>query len=166
MIERRIKTLACIAGACLVLAACVKSGSTPAVVIYPNISGDYSGTMQDSVLGAGSVSGTLAQHGNAAGGTLADVTGATTTNLAMSLSVSATKAVSGTFETFDTSGSLCTFSTTGTYANNGSSSATITGTYTAITNCSGEAGSYTLNQQCTNTATSIERRRSGFPPAC
>ncbi|HZZ64486.1 MAG TPA: hypothetical protein VFE17_03235, partial [Candidatus Baltobacteraceae bacterium] len=57
-------------------------------------------------------------------------------------------------------GATCTFSTTGNY-NTGSQQ--ITGSYSAVTGCSGQTGTYTLNQQCTDTVTSLERRTMGVP---
>jgi hypothetical protein len=83
-----------------------------------------------------------------------------------SLSVSSTNAVSGAIVIDYPSGTTCTFSTTGTYTNNGTSSAVLTGSYTAVTNCTGATGSYTLNQQCTDTVTTAERRRFTFPIKC
>lgn len=64
------------------------------------------------------------------------------------------------------SGTTCTFKITGTYANNGTTSAVLSGSYTAVTNCTGDTGTFTLTQQCTDTVTSGERRVNVFPVAC
>jgi hypothetical protein len=81
------------------------------------------------------------------------------------LTVSSTSTVSGAIVIDYPSGTTCTYSTTGTYSNNGTA-AVLSGSYTAVTNCTGDSGSYTLNQQCTDTVTSAERRRLTIPPKC
>jgi hypothetical protein len=83
----------------------------------------------------------------------------------MSLTLSNANSVSGSIVVDYANGTTCTDSTTGTYSNNGSSTAVLSGTYTAVTNCTGDTGSYTLNQQCTDTITSIDRRFT-YPPKC
>jgi hypothetical protein len=132
-----------------------------------NISGDYAGTMDDKQSGSGAVTATLAQHGSSAGGAITDaLTGGGTITAQMSLSISSSNALNGAIVVDYSDGTTCTFSTTGTYTNNGTTTAQITGSYTAVTNCSGDTGTYTLNQQCVDTVTSVDRRTMGFPATC
>ena len=142
------------------LAACnsTSSNSTPNTI--SNISGDYTGTVQDSISGTLPATATLSQHGSAAGGVLTTTSGAVALNSAITLVVTTSNAVSGTIVQDLPGGTTCTFSTTGNY-NTGSQQ--ITGSYSAVTGCSGESGTYTLNQQCTDTVTSVERRAMGVP---
>ncbi len=121
--------------------------------------------MTDSVGGAGTATGTLAQHGSTAGGALTDVETGATVTAQLSLTINSANALSGAMVIDYPGGATCTFKTTGTYSNNGSSSATITGSYTAVTNCTGQTGTFALNQQCVDTVTSA-RRRMSYPPQC
>lgn len=149
------RALAAALAASLMLAAC-KGSSTPAAPVYSNISGDYSGTMQDTQLGSGTVAGTLAQHGNSAGGQMTETTSGGAQNFQFSLAVDTSNNLTGAMVIDESSGTTCTFSTTGTYD---PSSNSITGTYSAVTNCSGDSGTYTLAQQCYDTVTSKGKRR-------
>jgi hypothetical protein len=158
----RISRIALAAAAAVALAACSKS-ATPSVVTYANISGDYSGSITSGG-STTSVTGTLAQHGNAAGGNITSATSPAQT-ASLSLVISTANALSGTIQSYDSTGSLCTFSTTGTYANNGVT-ASISGSYTAVTNCSGQSGTYALTQLCTDTVTNVYRRPMTVPGAC
>jgi hypothetical protein len=60
-------------------------------------------------------------------------------------------------------GTTCTFSTTGTY---NSATAVLSGSYSAVTNCTGDTGTYSLTQQCTDTVTSGRRRDGTGVVAC
>lgn len=161
---------ALIAAALIALTACNSSStpspsptSTPQVA---NISGDYTGTMNDAQSGNGTVTATLAQHGANAGGTITDTLSGGTLTAQVSLAIATTNALSGAMVIDYPNGTTCTFSTTGTYSNNGTTTAQITGSYSAVTNCAGDTGTYTLTQQCVDTVTSSERRIMGFPAAC
>jgi hypothetical protein len=156
--------------AAIALASCNNSStpspnptSTPNIA---NISGDYTGTTQDTKGGAGTATATLTQTGSSAGGaiTITQTSGALTAQIA--LTISSSNAVKGSMVIDYPDGTTCTFSTTGTYTNNGTNSAVLSGSYTAVTNCAGDTGTYTLNQQCTDTVTSGERRIDSFPVAC
>lgn len=164
----RISAAALAMTAALALAGCNSSSTPAANASTANISGDYAGTMQDAQSGNGTVTATLAQHGSNAGGTIDDTISGGTLTAQISLSIAPSNAVTGTM-VIDYppagTGPVCTFKTTGTYANNGSS-ATLSGTYTAVTNCSGDSGSYTLTQQCTDTVASEQRRVMTFPAKC
>lgn len=161
MLISRTHTLAVIAA--LALAACNSSNSGPFVSPSPtpsptpspaNLSGDYSGTIQDSANGSGTVTGTLAQHGTSAGGPLTIASASGTTTAAVSLAIAANNALSGAIVIDYPSGTTCTFSTAGSY---NSTTNVITGTYSAVTNCSGQSGTYSLTQQCSDTVTSRRR---------
>ena len=164
------KHTALVLGALIALAGCNSStNSTPSPSPSPqisNVSGDYSGTMTDSVGGNGAVTATFAQHGASAGGALTDAETSATIVAQTVLTVTSSNSVSGAMVVDFANGMTCTFSTTGTYSNNGSSSAQIAGSYTAVTNCPGETGTFTLTQQCTATITSVDRRTMTYPPAC
>ncbi|HEY5341733.1 MAG TPA: hypothetical protein VIK27_11960, partial [Candidatus Aquilonibacter sp.] len=62
-----------------------------------------------------------------------------------------------------TNGTTCTFSTTGTYD---TSTNVLAGSYTAVTNCTNDSGTYSLTQQCTDTITNGERRDVGGITSC
>lgn len=146
-------------GAMLALAACNGggSGSTPAAV--PNISGDYIGTLQDAQAGSGNAAGTLAQHGGSAGGSISAALPAGSQAYQLSLSVTASNAFTGSIVIDKLDGTTCTFRTNGSYD---PAANVISGAYTAVTNCSGDTGTYTLTQECLDTVTSEKRRPMGL----
>ena len=55
-------------------------------------------------------------------------------------------------------GTTCTFSTSGNY---NPATAVLSGSYSAVTNCAGDSGTYSLTQQCTDTITSVRHRDTG-----
>lgn len=150
----------------LMLSGCNGGGTTPSPSASPaNISGDYVGSMQDAQSGSGAATATLAQHGSAAGGAItAQLAGANVT-AQISLAITPANALSGAMVVDYADGTTCTFSTSGNYTNNGSA-AIISGSYTAVTNCAGDTGTYVLNQQCVDTIASADRRIMSFPPKC
>jgi hypothetical protein len=170
MMRVHSKLLATLGACAVVLAAC--GGGTTSTPATPtpspsisNISGDYTGTMQDAQSGSGSATATLAQNGNNAGGAMTStLTGATLTPQ-ISLTIDSSNNLKGAMVIDYPNGNTCTFTTSGTYANNGTSSAIINATYTAVTGCTGDTGSYVLNQQCTDTVTA-ERKAMAFPVKC
>ena len=149
--------------ASLALAACNGSTAAPAVTPSPaNISGDYSGTMQDAQSGSGTATATLAQHGATAGGAITAALAKATLSAQISLTITSSNAVSGTMVIdYPNSGPTCTFSTTGTYS---ATTNVLSGSYTAVTNCTGDTGTYSLTQQCTDTVTSVHREITGVAP--
>lgn len=162
MLISRYPTLAVIAA--FVLAACNSSNNGPFVSPSPspspapspaNLSGDYSGTIQDSANGSGSVAGTLAQQGTNAGGPLTITSASGAVTAAVSFAIASSNALSGAIVIDYPSGSTCTFSTAGSYD---STTNVITGTYSAVTNCSGQSGTYSLTQQCSDTVTAHRRK--------
>jgi len=144
----------------LAVAGCTtKSSPAPGLV---TISGEYSGTAQDSVAGAQTVTTTLAQHGSSVGGTLTLTTAGVPNTEAVAWTLTTAKGLSGT-GTETVGAATCTFAMTGTYS---ASTNQITGTYSAVTGCAGTTGSYALTQQCTDPATSDKRRALGIISPC
>lgn len=138
--------------------------SAPVPQRLSNISGDYVGTVQDSQGGTGNAKATLAQHNANAGGAVKDKESGVTLNVDVSLTVTSSNSTSGAL-VIDfppvRSGPVCTFSTTGAYD---PSTGVLSGTYTAVTGCSGDTGTYTLTQQCHDTViTSVLPRRENNP---
>lgn len=161
--HRRVFPSALALVGCIGLAACNGSTSSPVTPqTGSNISGDYSGTMNDAQGGSGSATATLAQHGTTAGGAITATEGASTVTAQVSLGIDSSNAFTGAMIIDYTSGATCTFKTSGTY-NTGTY--TLNGSYTAVTGCSGDTGTYALSQQCTDTVTSSERRPQLAPPA-
>ena len=93
--RRALRSLIAVTIVCLGVAACTSSSSLTAVPPTSNLSGDYSGTMQDTQNGAGTATATLAQHGVAVGGAISDQVTAGTLTADVSLTVTASNAVSG-----------------------------------------------------------------------
>ena len=147
------------------LAGCSSGSVAPPASPQPsNISGDYSGTVQDAQGGSGTATATLAQTGFTAGGAIAVKETAQTISAQISLTLTTSNAVSGSMVIDYANGTTCTFSTSGTY---NTSTNVLSGSYAAVTNCAGDSGTYSLTQQCTDTITSIERRRmTGGVTAC
>jgi hypothetical protein len=161
MMQRAYLIAAALAMAnCIGLAGCNSSTSTIIQAPVSNISGDYSGTMDDAAVGAGNATATLAQHGSAAGGAITDVEGGGTITAQLSVTISSTNAVSGAMVVDYGGGTTCTFSTTGTYD---PSTSVLNGSYTAVTNCSGDTGTFMLTQSCHDTITGSEVRTLGTP---
>jgi len=144
----------------LAVAGCAaKSSPAPGLV---QVSGEYTGTAQDSVAGAQTVATTLAQHGSSVGGTLTLTAGGVSNTEAVAWTLTTQKGLSGT-GTETVGAATCTFAMTGAYD---TTTNEINGTYSAVTGCAGTTGSYTLTQQCTDPATAERRRPAGFIAAC
>lgn len=167
MNKRRLQTFALLCVSSLIFTGC-NSGSNNTASPTPtpsNISGDYTGTMTDAQSGTGSATATLAQNGTTAGGAItASLTSAAVT-AQIALNISPSNALTGAMVIDFANGTTCTFSTTGTYTNNGTAAA-INGAYTAVSNCSGDTGTFVLNQQCTDSISGFDRRVRSFPPKC
>lgn len=155
--------LASLAASALALAGCGGTTSTVTTpVVLSNVTGDYTGTLQDRTAGTMAAAATLSEHGSAVGGVLAlGPTGSTSIALAMTLDTSNGLTGAGTM---DTSTVACTFTVTATYA---PSANTLTGTYTPVGTCPGFAGgTYSLAQQCMNAPSSARRSPKGLLPHC
>lgn len=146
----------------LVFAACNSSNTpSPTPTTQPaNISGDYAGTMNDAQGGSGAATATLAQHGSSAGGSITGTETSGTITAQISLAITSSNAVSGAMVVDYPNGSTCSFSTSGTYD---AATSVLSGSYTAVTGCTGDTGTYSLTQQCTDTITSIDRRPMTTP---
>jgi len=110
-----------------------------------NVSGQYAGTVKDSVYGSGKAIGGLAQYRNAAGGVL------TTTYASKTITLSRVFSLSGTSLTGTASGTAgklsCVFDESATYE---PSTHRLTGSYRSFHNCGGvtEKGTFDLKQRC------------------
>ncbi len=88
------------------------------------------------------------------------IAGTPATNAQIALAIASDNSLSGAIVIDYPSGTTCTFSTSGTY---NTTTSVITGSYSAVTNCSGQSGTYSLTQQCTDTVTNAVRRRMTTP---
>ncbi len=146
------------------LAGCSSGSVAPSAPPQPtNISGDYSGTMQDAQGGSGTATATLAQTGFNAGGAITVKETAQTVSAQISLALTSSNAVSGSMVIDFANGTTCTYSTSGTY---NTTTAVLSGSYTAVTNCAGDTGTYSLTQQCTDSVTSVRHRDTTGLVAC
>ncbi len=147
--------------AALSLSAC--GNQTVTLASAPlDLAGQYTGTASDSVFGSANASTTLAESGNTLSGTIALVS--TTSNATLSQSVSWTIGSGYTISgTATVAGSQCSFSSTGVYD---TSTNVLSGKYTAVSGCSGETGTFSLTQQCTNPIDNAFRRRLARPTSC
>jgi|ERR1022692_1179835 len=131
-----------------------------------NISGDYAGIVQDAQGGTGNAKATLAQHGANAGGAVKDHVSNEIIPVDVSLTITAQNSTSGAlvidFPPAKT-GPVCTFSTTGTYD---PTTDVLSGSYTAVTGCTGDTGTYTLTQACHDTVISAALPRRENNPHC
>jgi hypothetical protein len=147
-------TLSLTLGACI-FAACGATGSTPSAAIQTsslqirgdallrNLSGQYVGTIEDSLGGKGTVGASLAQYKSAIGGRLKVklAKDSHTDLLAFALSSPATL----TGNLIYAGSAACTLRTTGKYD---AATHRLTGSYRAVHGCSGETGTFSMEQQC------------------
>lgn len=119
--------------------------------------------MQDAQGGSGTASATLAQTGFNAGGTVTVKETAQTVSAQISLALTSSNAVSGSMVIDFANGTTCTYSTSGTY---NTATAVLSGSYTAVTNCAGDTGTYSLTQQCTDTITGVRHRDTSAVTLC
>lgn len=152
---------------CLFLAACSSATTMTPSPKPPNISGDYTGTMQDTLSGKATAAGTLAQQGSNAGGSITETfSNNTTLTPQMTITVNSSNGFSGAIVIDYPNGNTCTFATTGAYSSNGTGTPTLSGSYSAVTGCGGDTGTFALNQQCIDTVTSSARRPMALPAQC
>lgn len=164
MIRARGTAAAILAAAALALSGCDNgtSSAPPAATALTNIAGEYTGTVQDSTLGAQTASTTLAEHGSSIGGALTIASGASSATWAIAWTLTTANTVSGS-GSVSVNGPTCTFAMSGSY---NPTSGQITGTYQAVSGCSGRTGSFTLNQQCSNPTAAARRRTMGVTQLC
>jgi hypothetical protein len=143
----------------LALAACAGSGGAPpsatalaapgivaaGAATMPNVSGQYAGTVKDSVYGTGKASGDLAQYRSAAGGSLLTTYGSRTTTTSGAFTISGTS-LRGTGAASVGTVS-CVFDERATYD---PSTHRLSGSYHSFHLCGGvtETGTFDLKQQC------------------
>jgi hypothetical protein len=147
--------------AALSLSAC--GGQSVTLASAPlDLAGQYTGTATDSVFGSANASTTLTESGTTLTGTIALTS--TTSNATLSQLVSWTVASGYTISgTANVAGSQCSFSSTGVYD---TSTNVLSGKYSAVSGCSGETGTFSLTQQCTNPVSDALRRRLARPASC
>jgi len=118
-----------------VLASCTQ-GSSPATT-FPALYGNYSGTLSDAVHGTVPITAALQQSGPSVGGTIVQ---AAIPNLTGGVSwrVSLSGAVTGTI-VLTSAGLTCAFNTSAQV-----SGTTVSGSYTPLSGCAGESGSFQL----------------------
>jgi len=137
-------------------AACGGNGGGPAGASIPNaaaaagdgamsrdVSGEFFGTVNDSVFGAGRASAEVSQFQKAAGGILTFTYGSTAFITPAAFVVNGTKLTGTSNFSISASSGICTFSEAATYENG-----RLKGSYQAVTGCSGDHGSYTMKQKC------------------
>ncbi len=143
---------------CMALAACHGRGGggtpnpTPSI---PNLSGNYTGTATDSANGTGSVKGTFAQHGSAIGGPMTITYSTVAVNGSFALVVDSTGTLSGSMVQ-NLPAATCTFSVSGSYD---TTSNQLAASYDAVSGCTDQSGTLTLQQQCFDPTTSLHRRK-------
>jgi hypothetical protein len=125
-----------------------------------NLSGQYSGTVKDSVHGKGKASASLSRYKAALGGVLSVVGSSATADIAWTESGTT---VAGTSVIVAPSG-YCTFAMTSTY---NATSFTLKGSYHAVHGCTGETGEYALKHKCVYESGSDEDvRPDNGPKGC
>ena len=164
MMRARGWAIALLAAGAVAVSGCDNGTTTaaPVATALTDIAGEYTGTVQDSALGAQTAATTLAEHGASIGGALTLTSGASTSTWAIAWTLTTANAVSGS-GSVSVNGPTCTFAMTGTY---NPANGQITGTYQAVNGCSGRTGSFTLTQQCSNPTAADRRRAMGVTQPC
>jgi len=153
-------TLACVCA----LAGCSNSTTSPVVPApsLADVAGDYSGTVQDNMQGNASATVTFAQHGASVGGTMTLAFSGASVNSSIAWTIDAANALAGS-AVENLAAQTCTFSMSGSYS---TVTNQISGTYSALSGCAGQAGNFQLTQLCSDPATSRPQRsarRTGVP---
>jgi hypothetical protein len=107
-----------------------------------SIAGNYGGNIKDSVFGAGQLDAELSQYRDAVGGSFTFVYGSLVFIVPAAFLLKGS-VLTGTGQIGNQTGGLCTVSETATY-----SSHQVSGTYKAVSGCSGETGTFSLKQEC------------------
>ncbi len=142
--------------ATLASSACASNGSTapsapgieapapaPADAATHNVSGQYTGTVDDSQRGTANASADLAQYQGAVGGTLTAI-GGTASGGSVAAWVLGGTALTGR-GVGATGSQTCTFAESATYQ---PSRHRLNGSYHAIHGCNGDSGTFALKQHC------------------
>ena len=168
----RTSSLAALVIAALMLSACNANTNPPNnPPTVAQIAGEYSGTVTDSVLGNGTATVTLSQKASSIGGTVAETfgSGPVAVNVAntVALTIDFNDDLNGSgVASLGPGGSSCGFNFSGTID---PSTGVLNATYKAYSGCSGQNGSFSLTQTCTDPSLpSALHRRSpdahGFLP--
>lgn len=124
-----------------------------------NLSGQYSGTIHDSVHGKGKASASLSQYTSALGGALGVTGSSAMADISWTVNGAA---VDGT-SVIVTSSGYCSFAMSGTY---NTKSFSLNGKYHAVHGCTGETGKYKLKHQCIYLSGKEDVRPEGTPKSC
>lgn len=109
----------------------------------PNLSGEYAGTVKDSIFGSGKVYAQMLQYHNAVGATMIVEYGSTVFINPNVFLISKGTTLMGTGEGATLSGVPCKLSETAMHSN-----LRLSGSYQAENGCSGESGTFTVKEQC------------------
>ncbi len=156
----RVPSLAALLVLVLTLSACNGNSNPPSnPPTVSQIAGEYTGTATDSVFGSGSAAVTLSQTASSIGGTLTETFGATTISNSLAITIDLSGNITGSaIATVPSNANTCGFKVNGTYDN---STGDFNGAYTSYSGCSGETGSFTMTQQCSDPSIpgALHRRR-------
>jgi hypothetical protein len=108
----------------------------------PNLSGQYAGTVSDSLHGSGRIYAELVQHHHAVAGNITFTYGSTEFGTPAVFLLKETT-LTGTGESATVSLNPCTVSETAVYSNY-----SLTGSYRAVRGCSGDSGTFTMKEYC------------------
>ncbi len=160
----RISTVALFLGAGI-LSACSGTSNVlsprPSPTSTPIVAGDYTGSISDSLRGGGTAAATLAQHGANLGGELTSTFGTTNIEMFVSATLDASNNFAG--EIIQDAPVTCVFTLNGSY---NTSTNQLTGSYGALTGCSGQNGNFTLTQQCIDQPTARRAQPISGPRPC
>ena len=143
-----------------------KTATSPSRVL--NISGDYSGTLQDSQGGSGSATAILAQEDRHAGGAIIAKQPGKTINIEIALTIApdghhSTRGAMVVDYPPKGSGPTCTFVTSGLYD---PTTNILSGSFTALSGCSGDYGTYNLTQLCHDAVVVVDEVAWNNNPKC
>lgn len=119
--------------------------AAPAVVTIQNDSGQFSGSMQDSALGSGSASASLAQDKTVVGGVV-NVSYSGSNNVSYSFAAKTQDGLSlSGAQVASLASGVCSLSVSATY---NTTKHVLSGTYKAANGCAGVTGSFSLTKEC------------------
>jgi len=120
--------------------------------VIRNVSGQYSGTINDNTFGTGSASASLAQDKHVVGGALTASMGSVqlSNSIAVQAATGAALPDAGPLplagaQAGSVNGNTCSFTLSATYTG---SNNTLNGAYQAVHGCTGESGTFALTQDC------------------
>lgn len=124
-----------------------------------NLSGQYRGTVKDSVHGKGRANASFSQYKSALGGALSVAGSSAVADVSWTAGGTT---VEGTSVIAAPNG-YCMFALSGTYD---TASFVLTGAYHAVHGCSGETGNYKLKHECIYLAGKEDVRPESSPKSC